>query len=294
MGLFGFPRKQPTDFWPPAMRFDPVLDLRDFSLCGIPLGAAVEQLQHLGKPDNASPLKKGRFVYCHSGTTVEIEEGKVAYFAACLEYDASEGVGATSVTVINCKGERGRFWSPASRAQVQKLLGDPTSTDTDETAIADFHRYKGHVLEVESSPDGIVRRVNLYPKEPPQARARMMPYDYLRDMPVKERPQSLAYYGLGARYFRDWSKLRWFLLACSPYLACAMRNGFFLSRWIFAGIIILFGGALSYLLFISAFSGMTSSNWGTYFRDSEPVRYWLDMALIGLFYVGFLVAMWMK
>jgi hypothetical protein len=54
----------------------------------------------------------------------------------------------------------------------------------------------------------------------------------------------------------------------------------------------IMGLAVTSLLFVQLASGASSSNWGTYFRSREPIRYWLDVAILSIAYVGICFAGW--
>lgn len=51
----------------------------------------------------------------------------------------------------------------------------------------------------------------------------------------------------------------------------------------FPGVCLL-GLGFSILLFVFLSSGMSSSNSGTYFRKTEPVRFWADIGLLSAGY----------
>ena len=118
-----------------------------------------------------------------------------------------------------------------------------------------------------------------------------MKYDYLRTSPVRERPKMVAIWG--GEYFRDWRKAGCFVLLSLPSSASAAWNGFVLSRWAWAAFGFVAGELLVFAGFISICSGMASSNWGTYFRETEPVRFWLSVAICGLGYVLVMAGMWL-
>lgn len=85
--------------------------------------------------------------------------------------------------------------------------------------------------------------------------------------------------------FREWRTLRWFFALSIPVVGSAFAvwmhgHGF----WRAAGLLLL-GFAVSTVLFISLCSGMASSNFGTYFRKTEPLRYWADVVLLSVAYI---------
>jgi hypothetical protein len=89
----------------------------------------------------------------------------------------------------------------------------------------------------------------------------------------------------GLSYFRAWRSLRWFLVLLIPVttsaLVCFRKHETGLS--LFVG----FGGAfIAAVIFVELCAGMASSNWGTHFRKSEPIQYWLQVAIAVIVYLG--------
>jgi hypothetical protein len=109
-------------------------------------------------------------------------------------------------------------------------------------------------------------------------------------VPVSQRPRRLSIFPRGLAYFKSWRSLRWFLLLLLPWLPnsiAAYLRGFgpFNSIGLF-----LVGAGLSIGLFVGLCSGMDSTNWGTFYRSTEPVRYWVVIAIGACFYLAFSVA----
>ena len=106
----------------------------------------------------------------------------------------------------------------------------------------------------------------------------------LQNVPCKERPRKIAALPGGWIYFRTWRSLRWFLVLSVPPIASSVfvwMNGH--GFWQAFGCWILCF-ALSISLFVSLSSGMSSSNLGTYFRKTEPVRYWVEITVMSVVY----------
>jgi hypothetical protein len=59
--------------------------------------------------------------------------------------------------------------------------------------------------------------------------------------------------------------------------------------WGAVAFILLGGIVIAMLLFASISSGQTSSNWGTFRREREPARYWMDVAILVCAYAFFAV-----
>jgi hypothetical protein len=55
-------------------------------------------------------------------------------------------------------------------------------------------------------------------------------------------------------------------------------------------VVLVFGGTISVVLFVDLLSGIASSNIGTYLRRTEPVRYWISVAVVTLVYLALSIA----
>ncbi|CAB1078421.1 hypothetical protein D1AOALGA4SA_6162, partial [Olavius algarvensis Delta 1 endosymbiont] len=111
-----------------------------------------------------------------------------------------------------------------------------------------------------------------------------------KNLPVKKRPKMVAIWG--REYFSDSRNLLWLLFASIPGLVSAIYNALFLHRWGWA----IFGLTVSEFIVVICFtalcSGMISSNWGTFFRDSEPYRCWIGITFIFVAYFFVFALMW--
>lgn len=95
----------------------------------------------------------------------------------------------------------------------------------------------------------------------------------------------VALFPRGARYFRAWRSLRWFLGLLFPVAGSAVslwyhQHGVGVSLFFF-----FVGAYVAACLFVALCSGMASSNWGTHFRQSEPSQYWMQTSFIGAVYL---------
>lgn len=109
--------------------------------------------------------------------------------------------------------------------------------------------------------------------------------DDFQRLPVGERPRWIPIFPRGLVHFRQWRTARWFLPLQLPILlsgTAVVIRGRGLGE---AAILLLLGSAVAAVLFVEVCSGMISSNHGTYFRRQEPIRYWLNIGVIGLAYV---------
>ena len=111
-------------------------------------------------------------------------------------------------------------------------------------------------------------------------------HDYLKDIPVTERPKMVPLFPSGASCFRAWRSLRWFLALLLPITGSAVAYWLRKHEIGFILFICIVGALVAACLFVALCSGMASSNWGTHFRQTEPIRYWLQIVVMGIAYVG--------
>ena len=108
--------------------------------------------------------------------------------------------------------------------------------------------------------------------------------DEWQNVPCADRPR-LPLFPAGLAFFKTWKTLRWFLLLLLPVLssaAAALRQ-----RGLFAATgVLLLGLVVAAVLFVQLCSGVSSSNWGTFYRRREPARYWFAVGWVALFYLG--------
>ena len=123
----------------------------------------------------------------------------------------------------------------------------------------------------------------------PRPRFETDEFEGLDDIPVRERPRSLTM--SGDRYFRQWKTVRWFVLLMIP-VAASGAAGFVRDGTFLGGAMLAMGTAVAYLLFLTLCSGGVSSNTGTYFRSTEPIRYWLNVIALAVAYLFPCLAGW--
>lgn len=109
--------------------------------------------------------------------------------------------------------------------------------------------------------------------------------DEWEDVSCADRPQ-LPLFPYGLAFFKTWKTLRWFLLFLLPVLssaaaACLRERGLFAAM----GVLLL-GPVVTAVLFVQLCSRISSSNWGTFYRRREPIRYWFAVGWVALFYMG--------
>ena len=111
-------------------------------------------------------------------------------------------------------------------------------------------------------------------------------HEHLKDVPVAYRPKMLPLFPWGTPYFRAWRSLRWFLGLLFPIAGSALslwhhQHGIGLS--LLVGLVVVY---ISACLFVALCSGMVTSNWGTYFRQTEPSQFGLHIVILGMLYLG--------
>ena len=104
-----------------------------------------------------------------------------------------------------------------------------------------------------------------------------MRYDHLRHMKIADRPKSqIPPYE--RKYFAG-RRLMGFLALCLLVIGHGIIGGVIQESW-WALLSVAIGIAGVIVFHVSVCSGMSSSNVATYFRDSEPVRFWFSNALV--------------
>ncbi len=110
-------------------------------------------------------------------------------------------------------------------------------------------------------------------------------------IPPRQRTGFGPIYENQLRHLTQWRTLRWFLLgvlALLPGVVFMVHRG----RPLEAFVVFVIGLLLENLLVWNLASGITCSNHGTFFRSREPVRYWVDVALIAAVFAGLCVGIW--
>lgn len=111
--------------------------------------------------------------------------------------------------------------------------------------------------------------------------------DDWQDTPWGSRPRRIPIFPRGILFFGVWRTLRWFLLLLQPLLSSAAA-AYLRGRGLSAAIgLFLIGTGFAAVLFVELSSGMTSSNWGTFYRRRGPVEYWIAVGMSVLFYLMF-------
>ncbi len=106
----------------------------------------------------------------------------------------------------------------------------------------------------------------------------IMKYDHLKNIAVKDRPKKLTT-DWNKEYFRGRS-----LLSISLLIGLCILNNFLAiinGKALLAGVVCFSIGIAAALLFhVSIFSGFISTNTGSYFKETEPIRFWINTIIL--------------
>ena len=118
----------------------------------------------------------------------------------------------------------------------------------------------------------------------------LMKYEHLKNLPVKNRQKMLG---------PDWNKKYFqgnYLIPVVGIVAAALINSMFAliyNQGLFEVILCnIIGIPAAVVVHLSIFSGFISSNTGSYFRQTEPVRYWFTLCFPFMGYVLTQIGMW--
>ncbi len=115
-------------------------------------------------------------------------------------------------------------------------------------------------------------------------------HDELKSVACDRRPKSLSLFPSGLAYLRSWRQRAVLSALLLPVLVSAGAQ--FLREGKIGGaiVILVVGGIVTPLMYVAICARMISSNTGTYFRESEPTRYWLSVGVLVFGYLGFSAA----
>ena len=112
-------------------------------------------------------------------------------------------------------------------------------------------------------------------------------HDELKSVACDRRPKSLSLFPGGLAYLRSWRQRAVLAALLLPVFGSAGAQ--FLREGKIGGsiVILVIGGVVTPLMYVAICARMISSNTGTYFRESEPIRYWLSVSILIIGYLGF-------
>jgi len=164
MGIFDFLKKDPTTYWNKSSKQKLKLDLNDFSINKLKLGAPKAEISRFGKPDNKKAYKSDNFQYFESGLEIDTENDVVNYFAIIItENEYSESILKAELTVVNSSSEEFTVTNQMSRTElIEKFNMKIKETDEDDEEIVDYLKTDKYTIEIESMKNGKLIQINLY------------------------------------------------------------------------------------------------------------------------------------
>ena len=118
-------------------------------------------------------------------------------------------------------------------------------------------------------------------------------YEELQSLHPADRPSSLNQWTLAGPHLRSWKSARWLVLMLFAVAASAVASGIRGLPGLAAIFIALAGPVVALALFGTIASGISSSNWGIYFRRREPLQFWVLTGIWGLAYLGIALMGWL-
>ena len=118
----------------------------------------------------------------------------------------------------------------------------------------------------------------------------MTKYDHLKQLPVAQRPKNIALNFSKAYYNK--SRLVWLVLPLLTFIGNAAAAGMLQPSW-WQLLPTVIGSLGIILIYNDLCRGFASSNVGTYFRDTEPMRYWLSILVPCLITTMVAILVWL-
>ena len=156
--LFG---NDPSTNWPEHVTKILSLNLADLSLNSLTIGTSAHELSAFGRPSNKRPFKEKRFTYHKLGIEIEIENDLVSYFAFPLARQPNDFTGPCALTLVLPNGSRSSVDSNADVKDLLENLPAPMETHREKDETIYFISIEGNTLELETSTDGLIRRINV-------------------------------------------------------------------------------------------------------------------------------------
>jgi len=157
--LFGH---DPSADWPDHATQPLRLNLADLSLNDLAIGTSSNELSAFGRPSNKRPFKEKRFIYHKLGIEIEIENGLVSYFAFPLVRMPNDFTGPCVLTLVFPDRSSSSVDGNTDVKVLLERLPVPLETHNDDEETIHFISIDGNTLELESSPDGLIRRINVF------------------------------------------------------------------------------------------------------------------------------------
>src|SRR5687768_9293388 len=157
MGLFDWLLgKDPTGDWPATFSAPLEYDFDKHALCGVKLGAPVNDLRKLGRAEDAARARKGMLRYYTKGFTIDLEEGHAMDFSLFWTNDWSEpGNGPQPFRgKARLAGSEIRLNANTTEQDLLSWFGEPAKRDEDEEAVTLRFTRPGNVTYEFDLPGG--------------------------------------------------------------------------------------------------------------------------------------------
>ncbi len=164
MSLFDIFRRDPTSGWPQYRNQPLVFSLVETRLNSWRIGQDYEALESLGRPDNRRPVAARRFFYLRLGLIVDLENERLEGFAFVMADEAGQGFSPCRLTLELPGGARFSLGPEAKAGEIIEVLGEPQARHEDEDEWAHTYLWQRHTLEFEYSPQGQLKRFEVYPE----------------------------------------------------------------------------------------------------------------------------------
>ena len=166
MGLFDFlTGNDPSSEWPELGMQLLTVCLAKPSVNGVELGAPSTELSSFGRPSNKRPFKEERFLFDSLGITAEIENDRVSYFGLPVVRMDSDNIGPCEFKLRFLDGSEIKVNEHSSADALLANLPNVAEPDVDSGETVHFIHIDNYCLELESAPNGKMRRLNLYARE---------------------------------------------------------------------------------------------------------------------------------
>ena len=161
MGLFSRRTSSASDGWPERPRRALVFDLARGALEDVSFGDDAMSLEFLGRPRNRGAIPEERFEYGQHGLIVELTGTEVTYFA--FIFDGAEGYESCDLEFRFSSGAALDLGSDSAASDVLATLASDVGSDVDDEETVHRVRCGEFEVELEVTPGGILKRLNVYP-----------------------------------------------------------------------------------------------------------------------------------
>ncbi len=164
-------KPDPTARWGEFQLPIPDFDMVEMRFGKLKFGDGLEAAAFLGRPAQVQWPREDycELLYAAGGFQIDFDNGKFAYLALLIGPDPCV---PTDVAFTYAKPrlrgasqESVRLTESTRRAELEKLLGAPTTADEDKDETVLSYEWDRLTMEFEFTPDGRLKRWNLFPTE---------------------------------------------------------------------------------------------------------------------------------